>query len=175
MHGVAGPSIIGDHTQLLKVHKLSFVGSQLVDWLLEQGDVKERSEGVRLAQTLLHAGFIEHVASEHEFKDKNLFYRFCCDHKRRMFNPGAAEPTFTVVQVHKGKPEERQRERERAREREKLSVYVRLSFLWVSVHFSPSLAFNPDGQLGPERKITVTRSPAGFGFVLVRAAMGCSG
>eukprot|EP00047_Mylnosiga_fluctuans_P022565 m.122003 g.122003 ORF g.122003 m.122003 type:complete len:1345 (+) comp9305_c0_seq3:42-4076(+) len=98
IYGVPGGCIIGTRTYLMKSYKQCFVGSELVDWLLAEGDVRDRAEGVQLGQTLLLAGFIEHVVVEHEFKDKHLFYRFACDHRRRMYDPmSAVDSAFTVT------------------------------------------------------------------------------
>ena len=64
-------------TYRLRLHKDCFVGSDAVDWLIEKLKIITREEGVAIAESLMHRGFIFHVLKCEPFQDnKNLFYRF---------------------------------------------------------------------------------------------------
>ena len=53
-----------------------FVGSELVDWLMEMGLANDRAEGVEFGQRLLLGQVIEHVHREHHFHDLPYLYKF---------------------------------------------------------------------------------------------------
>ncbi len=52
-----------------------FTGGELIDWLLDVGLIKERSEGVLYGRKLLEGSVIEHVTNKHHFLDMTYFYR----------------------------------------------------------------------------------------------------
>lgn len=54
------------------------------------------------SQTLLNAGFIHHVADEHEFKDKMLFYRFTADDSAASKKAPKGASSFQLVSQESG-------------------------------------------------------------------------
>ena len=53
-----------------------FVGSELVDWLVDKGIVSTREDATEYGQSLLVGRVISHVSEEHYFHDEKYFYRF---------------------------------------------------------------------------------------------------
>ena len=53
-------SLIKDRKYHLRNYKCCFVGSELVDWLLEKGEVEKREEAVDILQKLLEYSVIHH-------------------------------------------------------------------------------------------------------------------
>lgn len=81
---------VSDKTFHLKGYKQCFTGSDFVDWLVEAGytgstvdEATQRDIGVEIGVALQNDGHIDHVTQEHKFKDKPLFYRWCCDDRRK--------------------------------------------------------------------------------------------
>jgi potassium efflux system protein len=62
----------------LQIYVNSFVGSEAVQWFMQQ-QLASREEAIRLGQVLVERGIIHHVADEHTFRDDYLFYRFFVD------------------------------------------------------------------------------------------------
>lgn len=67
--------IIADRYHNLRRYPACFVGSDLVDLLVERFSIS-RNQAVRLGQRLLAHEHIQHVLGEHDFKDEPLYYRF---------------------------------------------------------------------------------------------------
>jgi hypothetical protein len=74
MRGEGGVAI-ADRRHLLTVYPRCFVGSEAVDWLVEQLDLT-RAEAVALGERLVECGDVRHVLDEHGFRDGRFFYRF---------------------------------------------------------------------------------------------------
>jgi potassium efflux system protein len=74
MRGTAGLDI-RDRRFGLQVYANCFVGSEAVQWLIQQ-QLASREEAIKLGQVLVERGIIHHVTDEHTFKDEYLFYRF---------------------------------------------------------------------------------------------------
>ncbi|XP_077869174.1 rap guanine nucleotide exchange factor 4-like [Saccoglossus kowalevskii] len=71
------PHMIRDRKYHLRTYRRCLVGSEMVDWLVQQSSfVHSRNQAVGMWQALLEEGVITHVCHEHQFKDKYLFYRF---------------------------------------------------------------------------------------------------
>ncbi|KAL5006473.1 hypothetical protein ScPMuIL_015279 [Solemya velum] len=71
------PQMIRDRKYHLRTYRRCMVGTEMVDWLLQQSSlVHSRNQAVGMWQALLEEGVIVHVCHEHQFKDKYLFYRF---------------------------------------------------------------------------------------------------
>ncbi|ESO82181.1 hypothetical protein LOTGIDRAFT_135052, partial [Lottia gigantea] len=71
------PHMIRDRKLHLRTYRRCLVGSEMVDWLMQQSTlVHQRNQAVGMWQALLEEGVIVHVCREHQFKDKYLFYRF---------------------------------------------------------------------------------------------------
>jgi len=77
MRGEGGVKI-KDRRYRLNVYPSCFVGSEAVSWLVECYGCT-RDEAVALGKRLGDRGIIHHVADEHPFQDKYLFYRFYAD------------------------------------------------------------------------------------------------
>uniref|UniRef100_A0A6Q2XSU6 Rap guanine nucleotide exchange factor 4 n=1 Tax=Esox lucius TaxID=8010 RepID=A0A6Q2XSU6_ESOLU len=74
------PHMIRDRKYHLKTYRCCCVGTELVDWLVQQSTcVHTRSHAVGMWQALLEEGVLNHVDQELGFQDKYLFYRFLDD------------------------------------------------------------------------------------------------
>uniref|UniRef100_A0A8C1G205 Rap guanine nucleotide exchange factor 4b n=1 Tax=Cyprinus carpio carpio TaxID=630221 RepID=A0A8C1G205_CYPCA len=74
------PHMIRDRKYHLKTYRQCCVGTELVDWLLQQSScVHSRAHAVGMWQVLLEEGVLNHVDHELNFQDKYLFYRFLDD------------------------------------------------------------------------------------------------
>ncbi|KAG8432455.1 hypothetical protein GDO86_016917 [Hymenochirus boettgeri] len=74
------PHMIRDRKYHLKTYRQCCVGTELVDWLMQQSScVHSRTQAVGMWQVLLEEGVLNHVDQEHYFQDKYLFYRFLDD------------------------------------------------------------------------------------------------
>ncbi|XP_053554426.1 rap guanine nucleotide exchange factor 4-like [Bombina bombina] len=74
------PHMIRDRKYHLKTYRQCCVGTELVDWLMQQSScVHSRSQAVGMWQVLLEEGVLNHVDQEYYFQDKYLFYRFLDD------------------------------------------------------------------------------------------------
>ncbi|MCJ1341804.1 vacuolar membrane-associated protein iml1 [Bachmanniomyces sp. S44760] len=68
-----------------RLHQSSFIGFELVTWLLNNfRDVDTRAEAVELGNELMNAGLFEHVEKRHELRDGNYFYRFAGEYRIRI-------------------------------------------------------------------------------------------
>ncbi|XP_065736479.1 rap guanine nucleotide exchange factor 4 isoform X7 [Phocoena phocoena] len=74
------PHMIRDRKYHLKTYRQCCVGTELVDWMLQQTPcVHSRIQAVGMWQVLVEDGVLNHVDQEHHFQDKYLFYRFLDD------------------------------------------------------------------------------------------------
>ncbi|XP_049743403.1 rap guanine nucleotide exchange factor 4 isoform X4 [Elephas maximus indicus] len=74
------PHMIRDRKYHLKTYRQCCVGTELVDWMMQQTQcVHSRTQAVGMWQVLLEDGVLNHVDQEHHFQDKYLFYRFLDD------------------------------------------------------------------------------------------------
>ncbi|EMP35105.1 Rap guanine nucleotide exchange factor 4 [Chelonia mydas] len=72
--------MIRDRKYHLKTYRQCCVGTELVDWMMQQSPcVHSRTQAVGMWQVLLEEGVLNHVDQEHHFQDKYLFYRFLDD------------------------------------------------------------------------------------------------
>ncbi|MDX2169801.1 MAG: mechanosensitive ion channel [Deltaproteobacteria bacterium] len=77
MRGPGGISV-ADRRHRLTTYRRCFVGSEAVDWLSLTYEIG-RAEAVRLGQSLLERGVVQHVLNEQPFRDGNFFYRFTAE------------------------------------------------------------------------------------------------
>ncbi|XP_034023166.1 DEP domain-containing mTOR-interacting protein [Thalassophryne amazonica] len=61
----------------------SFPGCQMIDWLLQNGEVESRRQGLELCRALEEHGIIQHVLKKHGFFDSGLLYHFSINFRRR--------------------------------------------------------------------------------------------
>ena len=54
----------------------TFLGSELVEWLLQVGLASDRGEAVLYGARLQQGGVLQHITQEHHFQDDGLYYRF---------------------------------------------------------------------------------------------------
>ncbi|XP_048340116.1 rap guanine nucleotide exchange factor 4 isoform X2 [Sphaerodactylus townsendi] len=74
------PHMIRDRKYHLKTYRQCCVGTELVDWMMQQSScVHLRTQAVGMWQVLLEEGVLNHVDQEQHFQDKYLFYRFLDD------------------------------------------------------------------------------------------------
>ncbi|CAJ0953499.1 unnamed protein product [Ranitomeya imitator] len=64
-------------------YKRAFIGSQIVDWLVDRGEVASRADGETLCRTMLQYGIIHHVSGQYQFYDSDMLYRFAINVRRR--------------------------------------------------------------------------------------------
>ncbi|XP_073681365.1 DEP domain-containing mTOR-interacting protein [Garra rufa] len=64
-------------------YERSFPGYMLIDWLLQNGEIESRRQGLDLCKALLEHGIIQHVSLKHHFFDSGLLYQFCINIRRR--------------------------------------------------------------------------------------------
>ncbi|XP_056887231.1 DEP domain-containing mTOR-interacting protein [Takifugu flavidus] len=83
-------NLVGDKNSILQLreehgvaYRRSIPGCKLIDWLLQNGEVESRRQGVELCRALLEQGIIQHVEKKHEFFDSGLLYHFCINFRRR--------------------------------------------------------------------------------------------
>ncbi|KAL3832511.1 hypothetical protein ACJMK2_024146 [Sinanodonta woodiana] len=71
------PHMIRDRKFHLRTYRRCMVGTEMVDWLLQQCSLAHsRNQAIGMWQALVEEGIVVHVCHEHQFKDKYLFYRF---------------------------------------------------------------------------------------------------
>jgi len=56
-----------------------FLGHEMVDLLIEKGEVRTRDAAKQLGRRLMQAGIIHHVMNEQDFRDEVRLYRFKVD------------------------------------------------------------------------------------------------
>uniref|UniRef100_UPI00358E8188 rap guanine nucleotide exchange factor 4 n=1 Tax=Myxine glutinosa TaxID=7769 RepID=UPI00358E8188 len=84
--------MIRDRKYHLKSYRQCCVGTELVDWLTQQGQcIHSRTQAVGMWQVLLEDGVLNHVDQERNFQDKYLFYRFLSDEAEEMTLPTEEE------------------------------------------------------------------------------------
>jgi len=71
--------ILKDRKYLGKVYPNSFVGKEAVDWLMFNCSCQSRKNAIKLGNDLMEKKVFEHVVGEHNFKDKDLFYKLIID------------------------------------------------------------------------------------------------
>ncbi|XP_077059634.1 DEP domain-containing mTOR-interacting protein isoform X2 [Siphateles boraxobius] len=64
-------------------YERSFPGYMLIDWLLQNGEIESRRQGLDLCKALLEHDIIQHVSLKHHFFDSGLLYQFCINFRRR--------------------------------------------------------------------------------------------
>ncbi|XP_067315074.1 rap guanine nucleotide exchange factor 4-like isoform X4 [Pseudorasbora parva] len=86
------PHMIRDRKYHLKTYRQCCVGTELVDWLLQQSScVHSRAHAVGMWQVFLEEGVLNHVDHELSFQDKYLFYRFLDDEEEDAVLPSDDE------------------------------------------------------------------------------------
>ncbi|XP_066497445.1 rap guanine nucleotide exchange factor 4 isoform X2 [Hoplias malabaricus] len=84
--------IIRDRKYHLKTYRRCCVGTELVDWQMQQGScVHSRVQAVGMWQVLLEEGVLNQVDQEPSFQDKYLFYRFLDDEQEDVPLPSEEE------------------------------------------------------------------------------------
>ncbi|XP_043977671.1 LOW QUALITY PROTEIN: DEP domain-containing mTOR-interacting protein [Gambusia affinis] len=83
-------NLVADKSSILQLreehgvwYQRSFPGYQLIDWLLQNGEVESRRQGVELSRALQEHGIIQHVTKKRDFFDSGLLYQFCINFRRR--------------------------------------------------------------------------------------------
>jgi len=59
-----------------KTYKFAFVGKELVDWMIKNGQAVSRDEAIIIGEKLAQLGFVCHVSGDFGFRDDSSFYRF---------------------------------------------------------------------------------------------------
>uniref|UniRef100_A0A182Q152 DEP domain-containing protein n=1 Tax=Anopheles farauti TaxID=69004 RepID=A0A182Q152_9DIPT len=61
----------------IKVYRRVFYGNAFVDWLLEVGLAKDRTDATHYARRLIDGRVLRHINNVYHFHDRNLLYTFC--------------------------------------------------------------------------------------------------
>lgn len=86
------PHMIRDRKYHLKTYRQCCVGTELVDWMMQQSScVHSRAQAVGMWQVLLEESVLNHVDQEYHFQDKYLFYRFLDDEQEDAPMPSEEE------------------------------------------------------------------------------------
>ncbi|KAF3694862.1 Rap guanine nucleotide exchange factor 4 [Channa argus] len=86
------PHMIRDRKYHLKTYRQCCVGTELVDWQMQQSScIHSRVQAVGMWQVLLEEGILNHVDQERSFQDKYLFYRFLDDEQEDVPFPSEEE------------------------------------------------------------------------------------
>ncbi|XP_034980717.1 DEP domain-containing mTOR-interacting protein isoform X3 [Zootoca vivipara] len=64
-------------------YERTFMASQLIDWLIQEGEATTRPDAEQLGRRLLEHGIIQHVCNKHHFIDSNLLFQFRMNFRRR--------------------------------------------------------------------------------------------
>uniref|UniRef100_A0A1Q3FIN3 Putative membrane transport protein n=1 Tax=Culex tarsalis TaxID=7177 RepID=A0A1Q3FIN3_CULTA len=70
-------AIAKDKRWRIKIYKKVFYGNVFVDWLLEVGLAKDRSDATLYARRLVDGRVLRHINNVYHFHDRNLLYTFC--------------------------------------------------------------------------------------------------
>uniref|UniRef100_A0A8C7XQG1 Si:dkeyp-97e7.9 n=1 Tax=Oryzias sinensis TaxID=183150 RepID=A0A8C7XQG1_9TELE len=86
-----------------------FPGYLFIDWLLQNGEVESRCQGLELCRALLEHGIIQHVTKKHDFFDSGLLYQFCINFRRRrrlseLLNEGKQDEEGTSTSSQEDSP-----------------------------------------------------------------------
>ncbi|XP_056590794.1 DEP domain-containing mTOR-interacting protein [Triplophysa dalaica] len=76
-------SILQERQEMGVAYERSFPGYMFIDWLLQNGEIESRRQGLDLCKALLEHGIIQHVSQKHHFFDSGLLYQFCINFRRR--------------------------------------------------------------------------------------------
>ncbi|OCT60295.1 hypothetical protein XELAEV_18046311mg [Xenopus laevis] len=76
-------SILQVREQGSERYRRTFHGRQILDWLLDHGEVSSREEGVKLCRELLEYGIIQHVSGHQHFSDSEMLFQFTINFQRR--------------------------------------------------------------------------------------------
>jgi hypothetical protein len=61
----------------IKVYKKVFYGDDFINWLIEVGLARDRTEATQYARHLIDGRVLRHINNVYHFYDKNLLYTFC--------------------------------------------------------------------------------------------------
>ncbi|XP_042688246.1 DEP domain-containing mTOR-interacting protein-like [Centrocercus urophasianus] len=64
-------------------YQRAFLGCEMVEWLVQEGEAESRREAVELGQALLEHGIIQHVSNRQHFLDSDILYQFWINFRRR--------------------------------------------------------------------------------------------
>lgn len=64
-------------------YRRAFLGCEMVDWLVNHGEVRSRTDGEQLCRAMLEHGIIQHVTGQHHFSDSNSLFQFTINFQRR--------------------------------------------------------------------------------------------
>uniref|UniRef100_A0A336MYM7 CSON010205 protein n=1 Tax=Culicoides sonorensis TaxID=179676 RepID=A0A336MYM7_CULSO len=69
--------IAKDRRWRIQVYKKVFYGRAFIDWLLEVGLAKDRTDAIIYGKALVDGRVLRHINNVHHFHDRNLLYTFC--------------------------------------------------------------------------------------------------
>ncbi|XP_030641984.1 rap guanine nucleotide exchange factor 4 isoform X2 [Chanos chanos] len=86
------PHMIRDRKYHLRTYRRCCVGTELVDWQMDQSMfIHSRVQAVGMWQVLVEEGVLNHIDHEQSFQDKYFFYRFLDDEQEEVSFPTEEE------------------------------------------------------------------------------------
>lgn len=73
--GILLKNDIRDRRYRLKTYRRCFLGSGLVELLMNEFGLESRGEAVSVGESLRKLGLFDHVTKEHQLEDNGYFYR----------------------------------------------------------------------------------------------------
>ncbi|XP_065086485.1 lysosomal cholesterol signaling protein [Ochlerotatus camptorhynchus] len=70
-------AIARDKRWRIRIYKKVFYGNVFVEWLIEVGLAKDRSDATHYARRLIDGRVLRHINNVYHFHDRNLLYTFC--------------------------------------------------------------------------------------------------
>ncbi|XP_063113745.1 DEP domain-containing mTOR-interacting protein isoform X2 [Cavia porcellus] len=82
-------------------YERTFVASELLDWLVQEGEATTRPEAEQLCRRLVEQGIVQHVSGKRPFTDSNLLCQFRTNfRRRRRLMELLSEPTPGAPDTH---------------------------------------------------------------------------
>ncbi|XP_053572094.1 DEP domain-containing mTOR-interacting protein-like [Bombina bombina] len=76
-------SILKVREQGSEKYRRTFLGQEMLDWLVKHGEVSKRTDGEELCRAMLEFGIIQHVSGHQHFSDSDALFQFCINFRRR--------------------------------------------------------------------------------------------
>jgi hypothetical protein len=74
---------VRDRRYHFKNYESCFLGSDLVNWFIENGHASTVEEAIEVGDYFMSKNVFHHVVRDHTFKNQKLYYRFEIDEKNR--------------------------------------------------------------------------------------------
>eukprot|EP00953_Heterococcus_sp_UTEX-ZZ885_P036241 18684-Heterococcus_DN1.PRE.3 len=85
---------VKDRKYHLTTYKSVFLGSDGVNWMLQEGVANSSEDACDIGDLMISQGYLHHATRDHSFKNEALFYRFATDepsHGKKAITPITGE------------------------------------------------------------------------------------